>query len=103
MSIKVIIERKFKEAPVPENYQVINKLRRAAIQKKGYVTGETLVNFDENYVVVLSTWSSLDDWKAWADSRERAELENELTPYLKEPLRVNSYITGADFRKEMFA
>ena len=102
MSIKVIIERKFKEAPVPENFQVINKLRRCAIQQKGYVTGETLVNFEDNYVVVLSTWANLDDWRTWSGSQDRVELENELTPHLKEPLKVRLFITGAGYTKEAF-
>lgn len=103
MSIKVIIERKFKEAPVPENFQVINKLRRGAIQQKGYVSGETLVNFEDNHVVVLSTWASLDDWRTWSGSQKRAELENELTPHLKEPLKTSLFITSADYTKEAFA
>lgn len=103
MSVKVIIERKFKETPVPENFQVINKIRRGAIQQKGYVTGETLVNFEDNSVVVLSTWISLDDWRKWSGSQERAELENELTPLLKEALKIKLYITGAEYRKETFA
>ncbi len=101
MSVKIIIQRKFKEAPVPENFQVINKLRRGAIHQEGYVTGETLVNFEDNYVVVLSTWASFTDWKRWSGSQERAELENELMPHLKEPLKINLYITGAEYRKEV--
>ncbi len=103
MTIKVIIERKFKEAPIPENFQVINKLRRVAIHQKGYVTGETLVNFEDNYVVILSVWASLEDWKTWLFSPRRAELENELTPYLKEPLKTRQFITGADYIREAFA
>lgn len=102
MSVKVIIERKFKEAPLPENFQVINKLRGGAIQQKGYVTGETLVNCEDNYVVVLSTWASLDDWRTWSGSQDRAELEKELTPHLKEPLKTRLFITGADYIKEAF-
>lgn len=103
MSVKVIIERIFKEAPVPENFQVINKLRRGAIMQKGYVSGETLVDFENNHVVVLSTWASPDDWRTWLDSPKRAELEKELTPHLKEPLRTRVFITSADYSKEAFA
>ncbi len=103
MSIKVIIERKFKEAPVPESFQTINKLRKGAILQKGYVSGETLVNFEENYVVVLSTWTSLDDWRRWSDSRQRTELENKLTPHLKEPINTRLFISGADYTKEAFS
>ena len=100
MSVKIIIERKFKAAPVPENFQIINKLRRGAIKQEGYVTGETLVNFEDNYVVVLSTWANFADWNRWSGTQERADLENELRPHLKEPLKIKLYITGAEYRKE---
>jgi heme-degrading monooxygenase HmoA len=62
MSAKIIIERKFKEAPTPENFRLINDLRRKGMRQKGYISGETLVNFDQNHVVVLSTWASLDEF-----------------------------------------
>ena len=78
MSAKIIIERKFKETPTPENFRVINDLRRKAMRQKGYISGETLADFDNNHVVVLSTWSSLDPWKWWVNSEERKVLEKEL-------------------------
>ncbi len=101
MSVKIIIQRKFKKTPVPENFQVINKLRKGAIHQEGYVTGETLVDFENNFVVVLSTWASFTAWKRWSGCPERAELENELTPHLKKPLKIKQYITAADYRKEV--
>jgi heme-degrading monooxygenase HmoA len=103
MSVKIIIERKFKEAPVQENFRIINELRRNAMRQKGYVSGETLVNSEDGReVVVLSTWSDLDDWKTWSSSQERSKLENELTPYLEEPANVRSFTLGADAIKEAF-
>jgi heme-degrading monooxygenase HmoA len=100
MSVKIIIKRKYKEAPGPLDFQVINKIRKIALQQKGYVSGETLVNIEDNSVLVLSTWTRLADWEAWAKSDERAELEYELTPFLKEPLKIKSYKTSAAYIQE---
>ncbi|MCP4671233.1 MAG: hypothetical protein GY857_07995 [Desulfobacula sp.] len=103
MSIKIIIERKFKKKPVLADCQVINKIRRNAIQQKGYITGETLVNLKDNRVVVLSSWRSNTDWKTWEDSRERAELEHELAHSLKQAAKIKVYNTSAVYKKETFA
>ncbi len=103
MSVKIIIERIFEKTPVPENFRVINDLRRNAMRQTGYVSGETIVNFEDNHVVVLSTWSSLDGWKTWSNSHERRNLEYELTPYLMEPAKIRACISSADYIKEAFA
>ena len=98
MSVKVIIKRLFKDTPLLGDFQAINKIRNAALQRKGYITGETLVSKDDNCVVVLSTWSSMADWQSWLNSRERAELEVELAPYLVEPSTSQVFITSAEYR-----
>ena len=103
MSVKIIIERKFKKAPVPENFKIINMIRRDALLQKGYVSGETLVNFEDNHVIVLSTWASLLDWQNWIDNPVRVNLESGLTPHLREPSKIRFFITGADYAKETFA
>ena len=100
MSVKIMIERKFKEAPVPGDFRVINKLRRDAMRQKGYVSGETLVNFENYNVVVLSVWSSLDDWNAWLNSQERDRLESELTPHLEEPVKIRTFISSLRIRPQ---
>jgi len=103
MSIKIIIERKFTEDLSPKAFQAINEFRIKAMQQKGYVGGETLINLENNReVVVLSTWSSFDDWKAWLENRERQGLEKELDPYLEEPTKARSFMLGADAIKEAF-
>ena len=59
MSVKIIIDRKFKEDPLPENFKDINKLRIKAMQQGGYISGETLIGLEDNRsVIVLSNWSS---------------------------------------------
>jgi heme-degrading monooxygenase HmoA len=73
------------------------------MRQKGYVSGETLVNFEnKREVAVVSTWSDFEDFNAWLNSRERAELENKLTPYLEAPAKVGCFLLGADAIDEMF-
>ena len=102
MSVKVIIKRIFKNTPLLGDYQTINKIRNSAMQRKGYITGETLVSKDDNSVVVLSTWSNMADWQSWLNSRERAELEAEITPYLKEPSTSQAFMTSAEYKLNEF-
>ena len=75
-----------------------------AMQQKGYVSGETLLDLeDERTVVVLSVWSSLDDWKTWLNSQERCKLESELTPHLQEPVKISPFMLGADGISKVFS
>lgn len=99
MGVTIVIERKLREDVTPENFRVINALRRGALQQRGYISGETLINFDKNTVVVLSYWSELDDWKRWERTEERQKIERELTSYLEEPARIRYFISAADFKK----
>ena len=88
--IKVIIERHIKgsESLSP----MLRQLRTAAMQQPGYVSGETLVSTeDSSSVVVISTWHSLDDWKAWETSEARAKLYQQVRPLLDEEPRVRTY------------
>ena len=103
MSIKVMITRNFKKMPVPENFQVINKIRKAAMQRKGYITGETLVGIEDYCVIVLSTWASQADWDNWLDSKERTWLEQGLTPFLTRPATTKVYMTSAEYKLQLYA
>ena len=88
--IRIVIERRTNE--VEKLATLLRELRAATVHQPGYVTGETLVNTEDNSVVaVISTWSSLADWKAWEKSEERAKLEKQIEPLLLEEPVVNAY------------
>ncbi len=97
MSVKMFIERVFKEAPVLQDFQTINKLRRNGILQKGYISGETLVHERDNSVLVLSEWSSLDDWEAWRNNPARRSIEDTLTPHLTGPARIRTFVSCTSF------
>lgn len=104
MSVKLIIERKFKNIVDQKYLDIIDEIRAIALRQRGYVGGETYVNLDdEQEVVVLSAWSDLDDWKNWLENQERAKLEDQLTPHLQEPAKVRTLLPRADFAKRAFA
>ena len=51
MSIKILIERKFKEAATEANLKVIEDIRIKALRQRGYIGGETRVNVDDNLMI----------------------------------------------------
>lgn len=103
MSIKIMIERRFKETPGLEIFQAIDEIRIKALRNRGYIGGETMVNVDdEREVLVISAWSSADDWKTWYDTKEWKEFEKHLAPHLDGPVKIRIFMPGADFAKESF-
>ena len=86
MTIRVLIERKI----VPENEPALNnllmKLRGKAMLAKGYISGETLRALDDpNEYLVISTWTSLKDWKKWEADQERQEIQSRIDRLLRAP------------------
>ena len=103
MSLKILIERKFKEAPTPEIIRILNELRIKALQESGYIGGETVVNIDNKHeIIVISSWSGIVYWNKWLNSEERIELGKELSSYLEEPEKIRIFISSADYAKETF-
>ena len=100
MSFKIIIERKFKE-PVNQNVlEIIDEIRIKALRDRGYIGGETLVNADDGKeVIVVSSWSNVDDWKAWYEKKDWEDLEKHLASRLEEPVKVRIFTPGADYAK----
>ena len=88
--IRVIVERHLK---VGENLSaLLRELRTVAMNQPGYITGETLINTeDRSITTVISTWRSLEDWKAWETSQTRAKLYQQIEPLLVEKPKVSTY------------
>ena len=97
MTVKIIIDRQFKEAPKADDIRILNDLRIRAMGQTGYISGETLVDVEDNKkLVVMSVWANLEDWETWRDSGERKRLETELSSFLEEPTNVRAFMLGAD-------
>ncbi len=92
MAIRVLIERVVEEGQETKLHQILTKLRSLALQQKGYVSGETLRCMETpNKFLVISTWSSVEDWKAWQKNPERATVQQELNAVLRAPETANIY------------
>ena len=103
MTVKILLERKFKEDPSLEDIKTINALRMAAMQRKGYVSGETLVDLDNHKkIVVISVWTDKTGWDAWAKSKQRRRIDAQLSQSLKQPPSIRSFMLGADYLGSVF-
>lgn len=92
MAVRVIIER----VVDPDNELVLQhklvELRAKAMQTGGYISGETLRSVhNPQKFLVISTWASLKDWKAWEANPERERLQKEIDALLKAPAKVEIY------------
>ncbi len=88
--IRVIIERHAKDSL--RLLAALREIRAEAMKQPGYISGETLVDAEDNTVIiVISTWQSLKDWKAWHASEARAKLDQRIQPLLVEPTRIRTY------------
>jgi len=98
--VKIVIERHLKEGKKGDLMPLLRELRAAAMHQPGYVTGETLASTEDPSIIsVLSTWRSLEDWKAWETSEARVELYQLIDLLLVEEPKVSIYQVAATEEK----
>ncbi|MDR2550845.1 MAG: antibiotic biosynthesis monooxygenase [Desulfobulbus sp.] len=86
MAVKVLIKRKVVDKKAPELEALLRKMRAMTLNQKGYISGETFTRLDEPGVsMVISSWQSLDDWRAWTLSKERVEVQEQIDKLLGAP------------------
>jgi heme-degrading monooxygenase HmoA len=95
MAVKIIIKRKVPQSKKAQLSPLFLDLRSKAITQPGYISGETLRNVDdpEDYVVI-STWKSVENWKAWETSKERGEIQRRIDALLAEKPTYGVYFYG---------
>lgn len=95
MAVKIIIRRKIPKGKEAQLLPLLLGLRSKAMSQPGYISGETLrnVNDPEDYVVI-GTWKSVDDWKAWEASKERGEIQSKIDALLGEKGACGIYFYG---------
>jgi len=95
MAVKVIIKRRFKEGKAKEVFALLKKFRSEAMDQEGYITGETLVGFDDpQKVLVIATWQNRDNWLKWREDSDRKANEALLQQYLERPTEYEVYVLG---------
>lgn len=87
MAIRVLIERVVDMGQEAKLTQLLTKLRALAVQQaKGYISGETLRDLDNpKRYLVIGTWNTLEDWKAWHKNPERIKIQEEINKLLRTP------------------
>ena len=95
MAVKIIIKRKVPKGKEGQLLPLLLELRSKATTQPGYISGETLrnVNDPEDYVVI-STWQSVEAWKAWEASRGRMEIQNKIDSLLGAKTEYGVYYYG---------
>jgi len=95
MAVKIIIKRKIPKSKETQVLPLLLELRSKAMTQPGYISGETLINVNdpEDYLVI-STWKSLKDWKAWEESQERKEIQKRIEELLAEKSSAQVYYYG---------
>jgi heme-degrading monooxygenase HmoA len=79
VAVKVMIRRKFPKDKQKELFQWIRSIRGKVPEQPGYISGEYLKSIgDENEIVTISSWFSLEDWQHWFESKERKEIESNI-------------------------
>jgi len=87
--IRVIIERRAKAGMEDELLRELLDLRTEGMRQPGYISGETLVGYDDpSLFVVISTWSAHAYWKAWSILVERRRITERLEPLLSAPEKI---------------
>mgnify|MGYP000875690633 CR=1 FL=1 len=92
MAVRVLIERVIDLGQEARLSQLLTQLRSKALEAKGYISGETLRAWDNpNKFLVISTWNSFEDWKAWQNHPERKKFEAEVNKLLRSPETATVY------------
>jgi len=74
--LKAIIKRTVPVGKEKEMLGLITQMRTMAACQAGYISGETLRSTENpEQLMVISIWSSEDDWKAWLASDDRKEIQ----------------------------
>ncbi len=79
MTVKIVIKRMVPKHTEKELLPLIKELRILTTRQEGYISGETLQRIDKpGETVVVSTWETVEDWDRWANSPDRASLQNKI-------------------------
>lgn len=93
MAVKIIINRKVSKEKEKDLRPLLIQLRALATAQPGYISGETLRNVDSpDEYLVISTWQSIDYWKAWASSKDRSEIQEKIDNLLGTKTEYNLYL-----------
>jgi heme-degrading monooxygenase HmoA len=93
VAVRIIIDRKVKKGKESDFARMLRELRSKAIPSKGYISGETLrAQGDSRNYIVISTWQSLEDWKAWEKQPGRRKIQTKIEKLMARPTKTKIYL-----------
>ena len=101
MIAKIIIKRNFNKENTPQILPLLTKIRSIAMNRPGYISGETLMQIDHpDSLAVICSWQNMEYWHAWKNSDERKQYEAMLEIYQSGPTKYEEYLLGTPFVNE---
>ena len=95
MIAKILIKRTFQKNSDQQILPILQKMRAAAMGQPGYISGETITNYeDPQRVAVISTWKDMESWHSWKSRPERAKLESMLEVFQVGTTEYEEYVSG---------
>lgn len=95
MAVKIIIIRRVPAEKEGDIKPLLLKMRALANAQVGYISGETLINFDDPIErLVISSWKSIENWNAWLNNQARIELQNKVDEILGHETYYQVYYNG---------
>ena len=92
MAVKIIIKRIVPQNKAEALKPLLQKLRNLAIQQPGYISGETFKRIDRpGESLVVSSWQTMDDWRAWVLRNERIGAQEKIDHLLGEKTEYEIY------------
>ena len=85
MAVRIFIRRYVTESSAEDLQPLLRKMRVACLAQPGYISGQTLKRLDRpGERLVISNWSTVEDWEAWFTSPERQAIQLEIDTLLGE-------------------
>ena len=73
----------------------IIELRSLAVRQPGYISGESFFNLDrKDECLVISRWTTLEQWQQWMKDPRRIELDGNLENHLVSETEYRIYGIG---------
>jgi heme-degrading monooxygenase HmoA len=92
MAVKIIIKRIVPQNKTEALKPLLQRLRNSALLQPGYISGETFKRIDRpGESMVVSTWQSMGDWRAWVMSDERKTIQEKIDHLLGEKTEYEAY------------
>jgi heme-degrading monooxygenase HmoA len=92
MAVKIIIKRIVPQTKTEALKPLLQKLRALSIQQPGSISGDTFKRIDRpGESLVVSTWQTMDDWRAWVLSHERTGTQEKIDHLLGEKTEYEVY------------